>query len=328
MFDKKTFLITGGTGSFGNTLVEKLLATNIETILVLSRDEAKQHFMRLKYRDSRLKFVLGDVRDPEKVRECLGGANFVFHAAALKQVPAGEQFPWEFVRTNIGGSHNVLSELSAAGVEKAVFLSTDKAVYPVNAMGISKAMMEKLVRSQTYTTKTISLITRYGNVIGSRGSVIPAFIDSIKTSNSVDVTSLDMTRFMMTLSESVDLVLHALEFGNNGDLFVQKAPAATVETVVAALEILLGAKNVSRNLVGIRPGEKIHESLLTAEERSNATEAGKFFQVPNIELPQDKTTQSNFGSFKEYTSSSTTLFTPPELASFLETVPEIKSLLS
>jgi UDP-glucose 4-epimerase len=328
MFENKSFLITGGTGSFGNTLVEKLLATSIETVLVLSRDEAKQHTMRLKYRDSRLKFVLGDVRDPEKVRECLDAANYVFHAAALKQVPAGEQFPWEFVRTNVGGSHNVLSAMSAAGVEKAVFLSTDKAVYPVNAMGISKAMMEKLVRSQTYSNKTVSLITRYGNVIGSRGSVIPAFIESIKTRNAVDITSAEMTRFMMTLSESVDLVLHALEFGNKGDLFVQKAPAATVETVVAALEILLGAKNVVRNIVGIRPGEKIHESLLTAEERSKATETGKFFQVPNIRLPEDETAQGSFENFKEYTSSGTTHFTAPELASFLETIPEIRALLS
>jgi UDP-glucose 4-epimerase len=189
-------------------------------------------------------------------------------------------------------------------------------------------MMEKLVRSQAYGTKTVSLITRYGNVIGSRGSVIPAFIESIKSRNSVDITSAEMTRFMMTLSESVDLVLHALEFGNNGDLFVQKAPAATVETVVAALEILLRAKNVGRNFIGIRPGEKIHESLLTAEERSNATEAGKFFQVPNIRLNQDEIAQGNFDNFKEYTSSSTTHFTASELASFLETIPEIKTLLS
>ena len=264
MFAGQTFLITGGTGSFGKTLVEHLLNTNIQKIIVLSRDEAKQHFMREEFPDTRLKLVLGDVRNEQTVRTVLQGVDFVFHAAALKQVPAGESFPWEFVQTNIAGSQNIISNLDAAGVKKAVFLRTDKAVYPVNAMGMSKAMMEKLVRAEHHGAKSCPIITRYGNVIGSRGSVIPGFLKSVKESGSVNITDGSMTRFMMSLKESVDLVLFALENGKSGDLFVQKAPAATVETLVEALEIMTTRK-INRNYVWIRPGEKIHESLLTAE---------------------------------------------------------------
>ena len=322
MFAGQTFLITGGTGSFGKTLVEHLLNTNIQKIIVLSRDEAKQHFMREEFPDTRLKLVLGDVRNEQTVRTVLQGVDFVFHAAALKQVPAGESFPWEFVQTNIAGSQNIISNLDAAGVKKAVFLSTDKAVYPVNAMGMSKAMMEKLVRAEHHGTKSCPIITRYGNVIGSRGSVIPGFLKSVKESGSVNITDGSMTRFMMSLKESVDLVLFALENGRSGDLFVQKAPASTVETLVEALEIMTERK-IKRNYVGIRPGEKIHESLLTAEERARASETASYFQVPRV-AHQISSLDSNI---EEYSSNSTKMLTAFELSEMLNGIPEIRSLI-
>lgn len=322
MFAGQTFLITGGTGSFGKTLVEHLLNTNIQKIIVLSRDEAKQHFMREEFPDTRLKLVLGDVRNEQTVRTVLQGVDFVFHAAALKQVPAGESFPWEFVQTNIAGSQNIISNLDAAGVKKAVFLSTDKAVYPVNAMGMSKAMMEKLVRAEHHGAKSCPIITRYGNVIGSRGSVIPGFLKSVKESGSVNITDGSMTRFMMSLKESVDLVLFALENGKSGDLFVQKAPAATVETLVEALEIMTTRK-INRNYVGIRPGEKIHESLLTAEERARASETASYFQVPRLAHQ----ISSLDPTVEEYSSNSTKMLTAYELSEMLSGIPEIRSLI-
>lgn len=322
MFTGQTFLITGGTGSFGKTLVEHLLNTDIQKIVVLSRDEAKQHFMREEFPDTRLRLVLGDVRNEQTVRTVLQGVDFVFHAAALKQVPAGESFPWEFVQTNIAGSQNIISNLDAAGVKKAVFLSTDKAVYPVNAMGMSKAMMEKLVRAEHHGAKSCPIITRYGNVIGSRGSVIPGFLKSVKESGSVNITDGNMTRFMMSLKESVDLVLFALENGQSGDLFVQKAPASTVETLVEALEIMTKRK-IKRNYVGIRPGEKIHESLLTAEERARASETSSYFQVPRL-AHQISSLDS---TVEEYSSNSTKILTAYELSEMLSGIPEIRSLI-
>lgn len=322
MFAGQTFLITGGTGSFGKTLVEHLLSTDIQKIVVLSRDEAKQHFMREEFPDSRLKLVLGDVRNEQTVRAVLQGVDFVFHAAALKQVPAGESFPWEFVQTNVGGSQNLISNLEAAGVKKAVFLSTDKAVYPVNAMGMSKAMMEKLVRAEHHGASTCPIITRYGNVIGSRGSVIPGFLKSVKETGSVNITDGSMTRFMMSLKESVDLVLFALENGKSGDLFVQKAPASTVDTLVEAIEIMTKRK-ITRNYVGIRPGEKIHESLLTAEERARASETASYFQVSRE--PRQMSTRDS--AFEEYSSNSTKMLTPQELSEMLIGIPEIRSLI-
>ena len=322
MFTGQTFLITGGTGSFGKTLVKHLLNTDIQKIVVLSRDEAKQHFMREEFPDTRLRLVLGDVRNEQTVRTVLQGVDFVFHAAALKQVPAGESFPWEFAQTNIAGSQNIISNLDAAGVKKAVFLSTDKAVYPVNAMGMSKAMMEKLVRAEHHGAKTCPIITRYGNVIGSRGSVIPGFLKSVKESGSVNITDGNMTRFMMSLKESVDLVLFALENGKSGDLFVQKAPAATVETLVEALEIMTKRK-INRNYVGIRPGEKIHESLLTAEERARASETASYFQVPRLAHQ----ISSLDPTVEEYSSNSTKMLTAYELSEMLSGIPEIRSLI-
>ncbi len=322
MFAGQTFLITGGTGSFGKTLVEHLLSTEIHRIVVLSRDEAKQHFMREEFPDSRLKLVLGDVRNEQTVRTVLQGVDFVFHAAALKQVPAGESFPWEFVQTNVLGSQNIISNLDGAGVKKAVFLSTDKAVYPVNAMGMSKAMMEKLVRAEHHGASACPIITRYGNVIGSTGSVIPGFLKSVKETGSVNITDGNMTRFMMSLKESVDLVLFALEYGKSGDLFVQKAPASTVETLVEAIEIMTKRK-ITRNYIGIRRGEKIHESLLTAEERASASETASYFQVPRLSHQV-----SNLDStFEEYSSKSTKILTAHELSEMLHEIPQIRKLI-
>lgn len=327
MFKGKSFLITGGTGSFGHTLVNKLLGTNIENVIVFSRDEAKQHFMRQEISDPRVKFVLGDVRSYEAISSALREVDFVFHAAALKQVPASESFPWQFVQTNIQGSHNLLRAISKSGVSRAVFLSTDKAVYPLNAMGMTKALMEKLVRSDDYASDCISVITRYGNVIGSRGSVIPQFIDSIKNRGAVDVTDPQMTRFMMSLDESVDLVLFALANGVTSDLFVQKSPAATVETIVHALAKLLGKSNVQINTIGIRPGEKIHETLLTAEERSLAIEHDRYFQVKKHLHTHSSNLYTATSNLNEYTSSNTRILTSDELADLLQGIPLVSELL-
>ena len=327
MLEGKSFLITGGTGSFGHTLVNRLLASEIAEIVIFSRDEAKQHFMKQKISDGRLRFILGDVRNYESIARALRGVDYVFHAAALKQVPASETFPWEFVQTNIQGSHNLLRAISESRVTNSVFLSTDKAVYPLNAMGMSKALMEKLVRSDEYSSTSTSVITRYGNVIGSRGSVIPQFIDSIKEKDSVSITDLSMTRFMMSLEESVELVLFALGNGENGDLFVQKSPAASVEVIVDALSLLLNRNDVKIRRIGIRPGEKIHETLLTAEERSLAIEHEKYFQVrKRAGVLSDTPVVSNPNSL-EYTSANTYNLTTEELAELLTKIPMVASLL-
>ncbi len=327
MLQGKSFLITGGTGSFGHTLVNRLLATEIAEIVIFSRDEAKQHFMKQKLSDDRLRFVLGDVRNYESIARALRGVDYVFHAAALKQVPASESFPWEFVQTNIQGSHNLLRAISESKVTNSVFLSTDKAVYPLNAMGMSKALMEKLVRSDEYSSTSTSVITRYGNVIGSRGSVIPQFIDSIKEQGNVSITDPSMTRFMMSLEESVELVLFALVNGENGDLFVQKSPAASVEVIVDALSLLLNRSDVGIRRIGIRPGEKIHETLLTAEERSLAIEHDKYFQVRKRAGVLSDTPIVSNPSNLEYTSANTYNLTTEELAELLIKIPLVDSLL-
>ena len=324
MLKGKTFLITGGTGSFGNTLAKKLISTDVSQVIIFSRDEAKQHFMKQEISDSRLRYILGDIRDEGSVKKALSGVDFVFHAAALKQVPASESFPWEFVKTNVQGSHNLLNCLAGSNVSNAVFLSTDKAVYPLNAMGMTKAMMEKLVRSEDYPSATTSVVTRYGNVIGSRGSVIPQFIESIKQTGEVSVTDLQMTRFMMSLDQSVDLVLFALANGGQGDLFVQKSPAATVETIVNALSILMARDNIKTNLIGIRPGEKTHETLLTSEERSLAIEHEKYFQVKK-RLGTESCVIKESNSHSEYTSENTDILNPEQLANMLSSIPYIKN---
>ena len=327
MFKDKSFLITGGTGSFGHTLVNKLLATDIEEVIVFSRDEAKQHYMRQELSDTRIKYILGDVRNFESISRALRGVDFVFHAAALKQVPASESFPWEFVQTNVQGSHNLLRAISQSGVSNAVFLSTDKAVYPLNSMGMTKALMEKLVRSDDYPSQCTSVITRYGNVIGSRGSVIPQFIETIKNHRRVTVTDPQMTRFMMSLKESVDLVLFALQNGSSSDLFVQKSPAATVETIVAAISLLLEVDDVEINTVGVRPGEKIHETLLTAEERSLAIEHDRYFQVPKRGSANLQSSGDRASVFDEYTSANTQNLNAEELANLLLTIPMVAETL-
>lgn len=327
MFNDKSFLITGGTGSFGHTLVSKLLLTDIREVVVFSRDEAKQHFMKQEISDPRLRLVLGDIRNYESVSRALYGVDYVFHAAALKQVPASESFPWEFIQTNIQGSHNLLSAISKSNVTHSVFLSTDKAVYPLNTMGMTKALMEKLVRSDDYPSNSTSVITRYGNVIGSRGSVIPQFIDSIKNDGYVNITDPSMTRFMMSLEESVDLVLFALENGSPGDLFVQKSPAATVETIVAALSKLLNRSKLEIRNIGIRPGEKIHETLLTAEESSLAIEHASYFQVKKHNHSSVAIASSGPYQNAGYTSENTQILSVEQLSDLLSNIPLVAAAI-
>ena len=327
MLSNSTFLITGGTGSFGNTLVSHLLKTDVSEIRIFSRDESKQHYMKQSIQDKRVRFFLGDVRNFDSVSHAVQGADYVFHAAALKHVPAGEIFPWEFTQTNLGGSHNLLRAIESSSVQRAVFLSTDKAVYPVNAMGMTKAMMEKLVRSSNYSTSSVNLITRYGNVIGSRGSVIPQFISSLQKFGKVQVTNLEMTRFMMSLEDSVSLVLFALENGTPGDLFVQKAPGASVENIVGALALLLKVNDPEIEIVGVRPGEKIHETLLTAEEKFRSLEHDNFFQVSNVgNYDSIKSNMQNLTA-NEYSSNTTAQLSSEELAELLSGIPLIQDLI-
>lgn len=283
MFDKKALLITGGTGSFGNAVLKRFLDTDINEIRIFSRDEKKQDDMRKRYASSKLKFYIGDVRDYQSVLNATRGVDFIFHAAALKQVPSCEFHPMEAVKTNVLGTENVLEAAIQNQVKRVVCLSTDKAVYPINAMGISKAMMEKVMVAKSRNvddTKTVICGTRYGNVMASRGSVIPLFIDQIRAGQALSITDPNMTRFMMTLADAVDLVLYAFEHGNNGDLFVQKAPAATVETLAQALTSMLGQPEHPIQIIGTRHGEKLYEALLSREEMACAEDMGDYFRVP------------------------------------------------
>ena len=282
MFTGKTLLITGGTGTFGNAVLKRFLKTEIAEIRVLSRDEKKQEDMRLAYQDPKLKFYIGDVRDYDSVALALDGVDYVFHAAALKQVPSCEFYPLEALRTNALGAENVMNAAMNKGVERVIVLSTDKSVYPINAMGISKAMMEKLMVAKTRLSRpggTILCGTRYGNVMGSRGSVIPHFIRQVKEGDPLTVTDPAMTRFMMSIDDAVDLVLFAFEHGEPGDIFVQKAPAATIETLAIAVKRLFNAPNPI-HVIGTRHGEKLFETLLTREERVKAQDMGSYFRVP------------------------------------------------
>ncbi len=312
MFQDKTLLITGGTGSFGNAMLKRLLDTNIGEIRIFSRDEKKQDDMRRQYRDPRLKYFIGDVRDVLSVRNAMYGVDYVFHAAALKQVPSCEFFPLEAVKTNVLGSENVLTEAIAAGVKKIVCLSTDKAVYPVNAMGISKALMEKTFVAKSRTvdeSRTLICGTRYGNVMASRGSVIPLFIEQIKSGQPLTVTEPSMTRFLMNLDDAIDLVLYAFAHARSGDLMIKKSPASTIGELAQALKELFGADNPI-DMIGIRMGEKIHETLLTREERAVAAESEGFFCVPaeTRELNYARyfsTGNKTVGQMQEYNSSNT-----------------------
>ena len=283
MFENKTLLITGGTGSFGNAVLKRFLSTEIKEIRIFSRDEKKQDDMRKRYASSKLKFYIGDVRDYQSVLNATRGVDYIFHAAALKQVPSCEFHPMEAVKTNVIGTDNVLEASIQNEVKRVVCLSTDKAVYPINEMGISKAMMEKVMVAKSRNvdeTKTVICGTRYGNVMASRGSVIPLFVDQIRAHQALSITDPNMTRFMMTLADAVDLVLYAFEHGNNGDLFVQKAPAATVETLALALTSMLGQPEHPIQIIGTRHGEKLYEALLSREEMACAEDMGEYFRVP------------------------------------------------
>ncbi|WP_077521798.1 polysaccharide biosynthesis protein [Metapseudomonas resinovorans] len=282
MFDEKILMITGGTGSFGNTVLKRFLDTNVKEIRVFSRDEKKQEDMRIALSNDKVKFFIGDVRDYDSVSQAMVGVDYIFHAAALKQVPSCEFYPMEAVRTNVIGTENVLNAAIATGVKRVVVLSTDKAVYPINAMGISKAMAEKLMVAKSRMipeTGPVICATRYGNVMASRGSVIPLFIGQLKAGEALTVTDPNMTRFLMSLEDSVDLVLHAFEHAEQGDIFVQKAPASTVADLAQALKELFSRENPVK-VIGTRHGEKLYESLISREEMAKAEDMGRYYRIP------------------------------------------------
>lgn len=293
MFKDKVLLITGGTGSFGNAVLKRFLNTEIKEIRIFSRDEKKQDDMRHQLQNPKVKFYIGNVRDKRSVDNAMLGVDYIFHAAALKQVPSCEFFPIEAVNTNVLGTQNVLDSAAQFGVKRVVVLSTDKAAYPINAMGISKAMMEKVAiakaRSLGENATTTICCTRYGNVMASRGSVIPLWIDQMKAGKNITITDPNMTRFMMTLDDAVDLVLYAFEHGNNGDLFVQKAPAATLDVLAKALTGLYKSE-VEIKTIGTRHGEKLYETLVTREEMAKSEDMGEYFRIPadNRDLNYDK----------------------------------------
>jgi UDP-N-acetylglucosamine 4,6-dehydratase len=284
MFKNKVLLITGGTGSFGNAMLRGFLNSDLKEIRIFSRDEKKQEDMRISYQNDKLNFVIGDIRDFDSINNAMSGVDFVFHAAALKQVPSCEFFPMQAVHTNILGAENVLEAAARNNVKRVVVLSTDKAVYPINAMGISKAMMEKLVISKArdprvQNAKAIYTSTRYGNVMASRGSIIPLLIKQIKDGQSLTITNPEMTRFMMSLNDSVDLVMYAFLNGNPGDIFVQKSPAATINDLAESLKELFKSNN-KINIIGERHAEKLYETLCSKEEMSKAEDLGKFYRIP------------------------------------------------
>ena len=282
MFKNKILLITGGTGSFGNAVLRNFLETDIKEIRIFSRDELKQDDMRKKYNSDKLKFHIGDVRDINSLEDAMSGVDFLFHAAALKQVPSCEFYPMQAVQTNVVGTENVLNVATKYNVKKIIVLSTDKAVYPINAMGISKAMMEKVAVAKSRNldnTKTVICCTRYGNVMASRGSVIPLFIKQIKEGKGITITDPNMTRFMMSLDDAVDLVMFAFKHGKNGDIFVQKAPASTVQLLANTLKNLLNKPEHIVKIIGTRHGEKLYETLLTREEMVNAEDMDRYFRI-------------------------------------------------
>lgn len=312
MFKDKVLLITGGTGSFGNTVLKRFLNTEVKEIRIFSRDEKKQEEMRISLGNPKLKFYIGDVRNYDSISQAIKGVDYVFHAAALKQVPSCEFYPMEAVRTNVLGTQNVLDAATANGVKRVVVLSTDKAVYPINAMGISKAMAEKLMIAKSRTqssTEAILCATRYGNVMASRGSVIPLFVSQIKAGKPLTITDPGMTRFLMSLEDSVDLVEYAFEHANQGDLFVQKAPASTVADLAQALKELFNS-SVPINIIGTRHGEKLFESLISREEMAKAEDMGNYFRVPadnrDLNYAQYFTEgEEKVASFEDYTSHNT-----------------------
>jgi UDP-glucose 4-epimerase len=312
MFDDKILMITGGTGSFGNTVLKRFLDTQVKEIRVFSRDEKKQEDMRIALGNDKVKFYIGDVRDYASIAQAMVGVNYIFHAAALKQVPSCEFYPMEAVKTNVLGTENVLNAAIANNVERVVVLSTDKAVYPINAMGISKAMAEKLVVAKSRMIPQggpVICSTRYGNVMASRGSVIPLFVNQLKQGGELTVTDPNMTRFLMSLEDSVDLVLHAFEYAQQGDIFVQKAPASTVEDLAQALKELFKRLNTIK-VIGTRHGEKLYESLISREEMAKAEDMGRYYRIPadNRDLNYEKyfvEGETHISELDDYTSHNT-----------------------
>lgn len=334
MFDDETLMITGGTGSFGNTVLNRFLSTKVKEIIIFSRDEKKQEDMRIELNNSKVKFYIGDVRSYDSICRAMAGVDYVFHAAALKQVPSCEFYPMEAVLTNVMGTENVLNAAIANNVKRVVLLSTDKAVYPINAMGISKAMGEKILVAKSRTVREggpILSATRYGNVMASRGSVIPLLIEKIKAGLPLTVTDPKMTRFLMSLEDSVDLVLHAFEHGEQGDIFVQKASASTIADLVQALKELFNSEAVIKT-IGTRHGEKLYESLVSREEMAKAEDMGKYYRIPadNRDLNYDKFIlegQPEANDVDDYTSHNTNRLTVKEIQELLLTLSYIQDEL-
>lgn len=326
MFDNSVLFISGGTGSFGNAVLKRFIDTPIKEIRIFSRDEKKQDDLRKKYQNSKIKFYLGDVRDPDSVNNALKGVDYVFHAAALKQVPSCEFFPMQAVKTNVIGTDNVTTAAIANGVKRLICLSTDKAVSPVNAMGMSKALMEKIVVAksrQSEGTVTTVCCTRYGNVLASRGSVVPLFLNQVLAGQPITITNPEMTRFMMTLDDAVDLVIHAFKNGSNGDIFVQKAPAATITTIAkAVIRLLDKPENYPIEIIGTRHGEKKHEALLNVEEYATAVDQGNYFRIAKDARDLNYTAYFEEGKILEnrigeYSSDKTRILTVDELVDLL-----------
>ena len=333
MFKNRKLLITGGTGSFGNAVLKRFLDSEINEIRILSRDEKKQDDLRKKYNHSKLKFYIGDVRDPQSVLNAVRGVDYVFHAAALKQVPSCEFHPLEAVKTNVLGTENVLEAAIQCGVKRVICLSTDKAVYPINAMGISKAMMEKVAIAKSRNSgQTVINVTRYGNVMASRGSVIPLFIEQVRAGKPITITDPSMTRFMMSLEDAVNLVLFAFKHGHAGEIFVQKAPAATIEVLAHALTHLLKVPQHLVNIIGTRHGEKLFEVLLSREEMVAAQDLGEYYRVPPDlrDLNYEKFVEQGelrISDAVEYTSHNTNRLNAQSMQAMLLQLPYIQTIL-
>lgn len=334
MFNNKVLMITGGTGSFGNTVLNRFLNTDVKEIIVFSRDEKKQEDMRIALNNNKVKFYIGDTRDYNSIAQAMAGVDYVFHAAALKQVPSCEFYPMEAVRTNVIGTENVLNAAIANQVKRVILLSTDKAVYPINAMGISKAMAEKVLVAKSRTVRgdgPIMCATRYGNVMASRGSVIPLFIEKLKARQPLTITDPAMTRFLMSLEDSVDLVLHAFEHGQQGDIFVQKAPASTIEVLARAIMELFDS-TVPVKVIGTRHGEKLYESLVSREEIAKAEDMGGYYRVPadNRDLNYDKFIldgQIEVNQTEDYTSHNTERLSVAQVKELLLTLEYVRAEL-
>lgn len=334
-FKNKVLMITGGTGSFGNTVLKRFLETDIKEIVIFSRDEKKQEDMRIALNNKKLKFVIGDTRCYESINEAMRGVDYVFHAAALKQVPSCEFYPMEALKTNVIGTENVLNAAINNEVKKVVLLSTDKAVYPINAMGISKAMAEKILVAKSRivgSSGPIMCANRYGNVMASRGSVIPLFVEKIKQGKPLTITDPNMTRFLMSLEDSVDLVLHAFAYGQQGDIFVQKAPASTVNELSVALCDIFNSQ-LNYKIIGTRHGEKLYETLVSREEMAKAQDMGRYFRIPadNRDLNYDKyiiSGKPETNNIDDYTSHNTTRLNVEEIKDLLLTLDYIKYEMS